>query len=138
MGLATSPVLFSSRYNLESGMTRALYLEKVIKVPNKELGDMYYDLAKKRHQDREKEKVPRSLQYPERLSDNAKFKAGSQVDSTQWRKMFMSECAFVKEVYLTPLCLRSALEPKVASAVRANFSREKFKGQYEAERSDLV
>jgi hypothetical protein len=50
----------------------------------------------------------------------------------------MSECAFVKEVYLTvtPLCLRSALDPKVASAVRANFSREKFKGQYEAERSD--
>ena len=122
----------------ESGMTRALYLEKVIKAPNRELGDMYYDLAKKRHQDKEKEKVPRSLQYPERLSDNAKFKAGSQVDSTQWRKMFMSECAFVKEVYLTPLCLRSALEPKVASAVRANFSREKFKGQYEAERSDFI
>jgi hypothetical protein len=35
----------------------------------------------------------------------------------------MSECAFVKEVYLTPLCLRSALDPKVASAVSANFSR---------------
>ena len=49
----------------------------------------------------------------------------------------MSECAFVKEVYLTPLCLRSALDPKVASAVRANFSREKFKGLYKAERSDL-
>ena len=59
----------------ESGITRALYLEKVIKVPNKELGDMYYDLAKKCHQDKEKEKVPRSLQYPERLSENAKFKA---------------------------------------------------------------
>ena len=122
----------------EGGMTRALYLEKVIKAPNKELGDMYYDLAKKRHQDREKEKVPRSLQYPERLSENAKFKAGSQIDSIQWRKLFMSECAFVKEVYLTPLCLRSALDPKVASAVRANFSREKFKGQYEAERSDFI
>jgi len=39
---------------------------------------------------------------------------------------------------LTPLCLRSALDPKVASAVRANFSREKFKGQYEAERSDFI
>jgi hypothetical protein len=34
---------------------------------------MYYDLAKKRYQDKEKEKVPRSLQYPERLSENAKF-----------------------------------------------------------------
>jgi hypothetical protein len=122
----------------ESGMTRALYLEKVIKAPNKELGDMYYDLAKKRYQDREKEKVPRSLQYPERLSENAKFKARSNIDSIQWRKLFMSECAFVKEVYLTPLCLRSALDPKVASAVRANFSREKFKGQYEAERSDFI
>ena len=122
----------------ESGMTRALYLEKVIKAPNTELGDMYYDLAKKRYQDREKEKVPRSLQYPERLSENAKFKAGSNIDSIQWRKLFMSECAFVKEVYLTPLCLRSALDPKVASAVRANFSREKFKGQYEAERSDFI
>ena len=92
----------------------------------------------KRVKYQEKEKVPRSLQYPERLSENAKFKAGSQVDSIQWRKLFMSECAFVKEVYLTPLCLRSALDPKVASAVRANFSREKFKGLYEAERSDLV
>jgi ubiquinone biosynthesis protein Coq4 len=48
----------------ESGITRALYLEKVIKAPNEELGDMYYDLAKKRYQDRKKEKVPRSLQYP--------------------------------------------------------------------------
>ena len=122
----------------ESGISRALYLEKVIKAPTKELGDMYYDLAKKRHDDREKEKVPRSLQYPERLSENAKFKAGSQTDSIQWRKLFMSECAFVKPVYLTPLCLRSALDPKVASAVRANFSREKFKGQYEAERSDFI
>ena len=121
----------------ESGLTRALYLEKVIKAPTKELADMYYGLAKKRYEDKEKEKVPRSLQYPERLSENAKFKAGSQVDSIQWRKLFMSECAFVKEVYLTPLCLRSALDPKVASAVRANFSREKFKGLYEAERSDL-
>jgi len=122
----------------ESGLTRALYLEKVIKAPTKELADMYYGLAKKRYEDKEKEKVPRSLQYPERLSENAKFKAGSQVDSIQWRKLFMSECAFVKEVYLTPLCLRSALDPKVASAVRANFSREKFKGLYEAERSDFI
>ena len=122
----------------ESGLSRALYLEKVIKAPTKELADMYYDLAKKRYEDKEKEKVPRSLQYPERLSENAKFKAGSQIDSTQWRKLFMSECAFVKEVYLTPLCLRSALDPKVASAVRANFSREKFKGLYEAERSDFI
>jgi hypothetical protein len=121
----------------ESGITRALYLEKVIKAPNKELGDMYYDLAKKRYQDREKEEVPRSQQYPERLSENAKFKVGSQIDSIQWRKLFMSECAFVKEVYYTSFCLRSALDPKVASAVRANFSREKFKGQYKAERSDL-
>ena len=31
----------------------------------------------------------------------------------------------MKEVYLTPRCLRSALDPKVACAVRANFSREK-------------
>jgi ubiquinone biosynthesis protein Coq4 len=49
----------------ESGISRALYLEKVVKAPNKELGDMYYDLAKKCHDDREKEKVPRSLQYPD-------------------------------------------------------------------------
>ena len=54
----------------ESGISRALCLEKVIKAPAKELGDMYYDLAKKRHDDGEKEKVPRSLQYPERLSTN--------------------------------------------------------------------
>jgi hypothetical protein len=40
---------------------------------------------------------------------------------SEWRKLFMSECAFVKEVYLTPLCLRSALDPKVASAVRTKF-----------------
>jgi hypothetical protein len=30
---------------------------------------MHYDLTKKRYDDKEKEKVPRSLQYPERLSD---------------------------------------------------------------------
>ena len=54
------------------------------------------------------------------------------------KKNFMSECAFVKEKYLTPLCLRSALDPKVSAAVRSNFSREKFKGKYEAERSDLI
>ena len=63
----------------ESGISRDLFLEKVIKAPNKELGDIRYDLAKKRYQDREKEKV--------------------------------------------------------AVTVRANFSREKFKEQYEAERS---
>jgi hypothetical protein len=34
--------------------------------------------------------------------------------------------------------LRSALDPKVSAAVRSNFSREKFKGKYEAERSDLI
>jgi hypothetical protein len=62
----------------ESGVTRALYLDKVIKAPNKELGDMYYDLAKKRYQDREEEKVPRSLQYPERLhvSEKRKIQGG--------------------------------------------------------------
>jgi hypothetical protein len=42
--------------------------------------------------------VPRSLQYPECLSENDKFKAGSQIDSIHWRKLFMSECTFVKEV----------------------------------------
>ena len=41
----------------ESGISRDLYLEKVIKASNKELGDIYYDLTKKRYQDREKEKV---------------------------------------------------------------------------------
>ena len=56
----------------ESGITRALYLEKVIKAPNKELGDMYYDLAKKRYREREEEKVPRTLQYPERLHVSGK------------------------------------------------------------------
>jgi hypothetical protein len=40
------------------------------------------------------------------------------------RVLSISECASVKEVYLTPRCLRSALDPKVACAVRANFSRE--------------
>jgi hypothetical protein len=50
----------------------------------------------------------------------------------------MSECSWVKEKYLTPLCLRVALDPKVSAAVRSNFSREKFKGKYEAERSDLI
>ena len=59
----------------ESGISRTLYLEKVIKASTKDLADMYYDLAKKRYEDNEKEKVPRSLQYPERLSENAKFKA---------------------------------------------------------------
>ena len=63
----------------ESGISRDLYLEKVIKASNKELGDIRYDLAQKRYQDRDKEKV--------------------------------------------------------AFAMRANFSREKFKEQYEAERS---
>jgi len=122
----------------ESGLDRATYLEKVLRAPTKELADMYYDLAKKKYLDREKEKVPRSLQYPERLSSNAQFRPGSNVNSNEWKKHFMSECAFVKEIYLTPLCLRSALDGKVAAAVRSNFSREKFKGKYEAERSDLI
>jgi len=120
----------------ESGLDRATYLEKVLRAPTKELADMYYDLAKKKYLDREKEKVPRSLQYPERLTSNAQFRPGSNVNSNEWKKHFMSECAFVKEIYLTPLCLRSALDGKVAAAVRSNFSREKFKGKYEAERSD--
>jgi hypothetical protein len=47
----------------ESGLSRALYLEKVIKAPTKELADMYYDLAKKRYEDKEKEKVPRSEKF---------------------------------------------------------------------------
>jgi hypothetical protein len=59
------------------------------------------------------------------------------VNSNEWKKHFMTECAFVKEIDLTPLCLRSALDGKVAAAVRSNFSREKFKGKYEAERSDF-
>ena len=99
---------------------------------------MYYDLAKKKYLDREKEKVPRSLQYPERLTSNAQFRPGSNVNSNEWKKHFMSECAFVKEIYLTPLCLRSALDGKVAAAVRSNFSREKFKGKYEAERKGIT
>ena len=50
----------------------------------------------------------------------------------------MSECTWVKEKYWRPLCLRVALDPKVSAAVRSNFSREKFKGKYEAEKSDLI
>jgi hypothetical protein len=38
-------------------LDRATYLEKVICAPTKELADMYYDLAKKKYLDREKEKV---------------------------------------------------------------------------------
>jgi hypothetical protein len=34
--------------------------------------------------------------------------------------------------------LRVALDPKVSAAVRSNFSRKKFKGKYEAEKSDLI
>ena len=56
----------------ESGITWALYLEKNLKAPNKKLGDMYYDLAKKRYREREEEKVPRTLQYPERLHVSGK------------------------------------------------------------------
>ena len=32
----------------------------------------------------------------------------------------------------------SALDPKVAIAVRANFGRQKFKGKYEAGRSNFI
>jgi hypothetical protein len=84
----------------ESGLDRATYLEKVLRAPTKELADMYYDLAKKKYLDREKEKVPRSLQYPERLTSNAQFRPGSNVNSNEWKKHFMFECAFVKEIYL--------------------------------------
>jgi hypothetical protein len=50
-----------ARIKEESGLSRGLYLEKVIKTPTKELADMYYDLAKKRYEDKEKEKVPKNL-----------------------------------------------------------------------------
>jgi hypothetical protein len=50
----------------------------------------------------------------------------------------MSECTWVKEKYLTLLCLRVALDPKVSATVRSNFSREKFKGKYEADKSELI
>ena len=123
----------------ESGLSRATYLERVVKAPTAIIGELFYDLSKKRHVDKEREKVPRSLQYPEKLTANAQFRPGNaSADTLVWKKNFMSECAFVKEKYLTPLCLRSALDPKVSAAVRSNFSREKFKGKYEAERSDLI
>ena len=123
----------------ESGLSRATYLDKVVKAPTAAIGELFYDLSKKRHIDKEREKIPRSLQYPERLTANAQFRPGNHsADTLVWKKNFMSECTWVKEQYLTPLCLRSALDPKVSAAVRSNFSREKFKGKYEAERSDLI
>jgi hypothetical protein len=122
----------------ESGLSRATYLEKVVKAPNAIIGELYYDLSKKRHIDKERKNIPRSLQYHEKLTANAQFRPGNgSADTIVWKKNFMSECTWIKEKYLTPLCLRSALDPKVSAAVRSNFSREKFKGKYEAERSDL-
>ena len=123
----------------ESGLDRAVYLAKVIKAPNASIGELFYDYSKKKHIDKERERIPRSLQYPEKLTANAQFRPGNgSVDTIVWRKNFMSECTWVKEKYLTPLCLRVALDPKVSAAVRSNFSREKFKGKYEAEKSDLI
>ena len=123
----------------ESGLDRAVYLAKVLKAPSKVIGELYFDLSKKKHIDREREKIPRSLQYPERLTANAQFRPGNgSIDTLVWRKNFMSECTWVREKYLTPLCLRTALDPKVSAAVRSNFTREKYKGRYEAEKSDLI
>ena len=76
----------------ESGITRALYLKKVIKAPNKELGDtrMYYDLAKKRYQDRENEKNQRV----------------STKQNAERREIFMtpfdSICRFLERTYDRP------------------------------------
>jgi hypothetical protein len=123
----------------ESGLDRAVYLAKVIKTPNASTGELFYDYSKKKHVDKERERIHRSLQYPEKLTANAQFRPGNgSVDTIVWRNFFMSECTWVKEKYLTPLCLRVALDPKVSAAVRSNFSREKFKGKYEAEKSDLI
>ena len=63
----------------ESGPSRAMHLEKVIKAPNAIIGELFYDLSKKRHIDNEREKIPRSLQYPEKLIADAQFRPGNDV-----------------------------------------------------------
>ena len=90
----------------ESGLHRSTHVYKVIRAPSTVIGEMFYDLSKKKHLGKERE------------------------TTLVWKKNFMSECAFVKKIYLTPLCLRSALDSKVAAAVRSNSSREKFKENY--------
>jgi hypothetical protein len=85
----------------ESGLSRATYLDKVVKAPTAIIGELFYDLSKKRHIDKEREKIPRSLQYPERLTANAQFRPGNgSADTLVWKKNFMSECTWVKEQYL--------------------------------------
>ena len=76
----------------ESGLSRAtyLYLDKVVKAPNAIIGELFYDLSKKRHIDKEREKIPRSLQYPERLIANAQFRPGTgSADTLVSKKNFM-------------------------------------------------
>jgi hypothetical protein len=61
----------------ESGLDRVIYLAKVIKAPNAIIGELFYDISKKKHIDKEREKIPRSLQYPEKLTANAQFRPGN-------------------------------------------------------------
>ena len=71
----------------ESGLSRATYLERVVKAPTAIIGELFYDLSKKRHVDKEREKVPRSLQYPEKLTANAQFRPGNaSADTLVWKK----------------------------------------------------
>jgi hypothetical protein len=73
----------------KSGLSRATYLDKVVKAPTAIIGELFYDLSKKRHIDKEREKIPISLQYPEKLTANAQFRLGNRsADTLVWKKNF--------------------------------------------------